>query len=198
MGRRLGAAVAMLACVAAQPALAQPAPATIEESIAAWVGETTDDVDQFIADATQACYVRLIGGLTTEQQQVILDAGEFIAGINALVTADPALPDTLFPGLDNCGGTAAIGAMMWTWVKSRVGISLDERHALGECLIVGIDRLSLEAKLGIASFQYGDFSTAIETMLYERPDLAGTVQEDFAACGLDLQPELPPMPGADQ
>lgn len=199
MGRRLYAAVALLACAAAQPALAQPAPATIEESIAAWVGETTNYVDDFIADTTQACYERLIGALTDEQRQTIVDAGEFVAGINAVVEAEPEIRETLFPGLDNCGGTAAVGAMMWSWVRATmVGVSLDERRAIGECLIGAIDRLSLDAKRGIASFRFGDFSAAIETMLYERPDLAGTVQEDFAACGITVEPNLPPMPGADQ
>ncbi|MCW5697511.1 MAG: hypothetical protein KIS96_12370 [Bauldia sp.] len=198
MGRRLFAVVAMSVCAAAQPANAQPAPATIEESIAAWVGETAAGIDAFIVAATQACYERLIGGLSDARQQTILDAGAFIAGINALVSAEPDLRETLFPGLDNCGGTAAIGEMMWTWVKANAGLSLDARHALGECLITGVDRLSLDAKRGIASFRYGDFRAAVETMLYERPDLAGTVQEDFAACGLIVEPNLPPMPGADQ
>ncbi len=160
---------------------------TLEALVSGFIREFGAGLPEFIIGTAEACFVETAVSLAPADQLAIREAGEFIAGVNAAVAANPRLAGSLFLALDACGGTLIVGDIMWLWVQAeRADAAEAERVALGTCLIGAVDRLPLDAKRGIMRFTDGDFADAIEAMLTERPDLAGTIVEDLAACNAPL------------
>ncbi len=186
MRRRLLGAVIALGCFAVGPASAQPA-ATIETMVADYLDNAAIDLPSFFIESANVCFLATARGLAAEDQETILAAPDFLAGINAVAAAKPEIPATLFPALDSCWGTMTAGEIMWVWVLAEWDVAADEeRVVIGTCLLGAIDRLVLDAKRGITRFRFGGFAEAIDAMLLERPDLAGTIIKDMAACGVVL------------
>ena len=197
MRQRLLSAAVSFSCFVAIPVLAQPGPDSIETMVAPFVTESAVGLPDFIAATAQSCYVATVRGLAEEDQAVLLAGADFIAGINDLARAKPELSEDLFPALDSCGGTIIAGELMWFWVlEDWADATVEEQTEVGSCLIVAVDRLGLDAKNGITRYRFGDFRDAIDSMLFERLDLAGTLIEDMAACGIAVEiPDARPVPG---
>jgi hypothetical protein len=159
----------------------------IEAQIGTFVEQAAAGLPEFIVDAVNQCFVATTRLLTAQEVDILRQAPDFIAGINAVAQANPPLAGTLFDELDGCGGTLVTGEIMWMWVQSEfVDAAEADRALLGSCLIGPVDRLALDAKKGIMRFRNGDFAEAIQTMLGERLDLAGTIVEDLDGCGVQL------------
>jgi hypothetical protein len=169
------------------PEAAAPGTPTIEAQVTAFVEVFGAGLPEFILEAARSCFVGVALQLEPAVQQGVLQAPDFIAGVNAATAANPGLAETLFPALDACGGTLIAGEIMWLWVQQDWQEATEaERVIVGTCLIGAVDRLTLDAKRGIMRFGDGDFAQAIEAMLVERADLAGTIVEDMAACNAPL------------
>lgn len=195
MRHRTIATIMAAACLAAPPALAQD-----EENAAALAADFATQyavgLPDFIVDAADACYQAILADLAPEDRAIIGAEPDFISGINALAAARPELPETLFPALDSCAGTVTAGEVMWLWVSGEEleGAAEEDQQELGACLLGAIERLTLDAKRGITRFQFGNFHQAVESMLFERPDLAGSIVEDMAACGVTVEANMAPIP----
>jgi hypothetical protein len=160
---------------------------TVEALVSGFVREFGAGLPEFIIGTAEACFVKTALSLAPADQLAIRQAGEFIAGVNAAVAVNPNLAGPLFLDLDACGGTLIVGDIMWLWVQAEWADAAEaERVALGTCLIGAVDRLQLDAKRGIMRFSDGDFAAAVAAMLTERPDLAGTIVRDMAACNMPL------------
>lgn len=157
----------------------------IEEQIGAFVEQAAAGLPRFIVDTVNECVAATTQTLTAQELDIVGRAPDFIAGVNEVVKANPAIAEGLFDELDGCGGTLVVGEIMWIWVQAEFAdAAAADRMALGSCLIGAVERLALDAKRGIMRFRNGDFADAIETMLGERLDLAGTIVEDLAGCGV--------------
>ena len=172
---------------------APPGPATlqtVDAQVSIFVEEMAAGLPSFIVATANACFTETTALLTPAEQDILRGAPDFVAGVNAVVAANPAAADALFPALDACGGTIVVGELMWFWVQADWAHAGEaEQIALGSCLIGAVDRLTLNAKLGIMRFQAGDFADAIDAMLAERVYLGGTIVEDLIACGARTEPE---------
>ena len=159
----------------------------LEAQIAAFVDQAAAGLPNFIIVTVEQCFTASTHLLEAADLGIMRQSPDFIAGINSVVQANPAMAEPLFDELDGCGGTLVVGEIMWIWVQAEFEDATEaDRVALGLCLIGAVDHLALDAKKGIMRFRYGDFAAAIETMLDERVDLVGTIVEDLAECGVEL------------
>jgi hypothetical protein len=159
----------------------------IEAQIGVFVEQAAAGLPGFIVEAVNQCFVATTDTLTNAELDIVRQAPDFIAGINDVVRANPTIAEVLFDELDGCGGTLVAGEIMWIWVQAEFADTTEaDRVSMGSCLIGAVDQLALDAKRGIMRFRNGDFADAIETMLGERADLAGTIVDDLAACGVQL------------
>jgi hypothetical protein len=184
--------VAIATLLTAMPAGGQPATDPIEALIDDFVAEAAVGLPDFIGATADACLVATINGLDGTAQEAMRAAPDFLDGVNAIAAANPELPETLFPALDACVGNINAGEVMWLWIEAEwADATVDQRIAAGSCLIGAVDRLALDAKRGIARFRRGDFADAISAMMFERPELAGTLIEDMAVCGVQIELTAP-------
>ena len=188
--RILGFALAA-GCAVAAPALAQ-SNGDAAGMAANYTAEYAAGLDDLVIEAGTACYIEIVDGLSADDRAMIAAAPDFIAGINALSAAQPELRENLFSELDSCVALMAAQSVMWNWVRFDYLATSDEEEqsVLGTCLMSAVTALTGDAKRGVARFRYGNFHAAIEAMLFERPDLAGTIVEDMAVCGITVEPNL--------
>ncbi len=158
---------------------------TVDEQLTglvqAWIDEEGADLPQVVKDYGVKCVVPIMVGMPDTAKQLFIAAGGVAAGVEALPGADPTAYAAMFPPLVQCVETLLLGEQIWVWVEAEGDRATPaERIAIAVCLLDAVRPLVSEAKEMIA--RADDFGDGAETLIRERPDLAGDLGAKLEVC----------------